>query len=125
MKEITTKRLLLRPFRESDRDDLLEFLLQLKDDEFEGYRDISFENGLKYLRERMDSGEYYAVVLLKTGKVIGNIYCGNRAFDAKEVGYKIVEGEDGPILLPFFDKGVRYFTIEGPNKEKIEFNQKL
>ena len=45
--------------------------------------------------------------------------------DAKEVGYKIVEGEDGPILLPFFDKGVRYFTIEGPNKEKIEFNQKL
>ena len=89
MKEITTKRLLLRPFRESDRDDLLEFLLQLKDDEFEGYPDISFENGRKYLRERMDSGEYYAVVLLKTGKVIGNIYCGNRAFDAKEVGYII------------------------------------
>ena len=45
--------------------------------------------------------------------------------DAKEAGYKIVEGEDGPILLPFFEKGVRYFTIEGPNKEKIEFNQKL
>jgi hypothetical protein len=38
MKEIRTKRLLLRPFRESDYDDLFEFLSQLEDDEFEGYR---------------------------------------------------------------------------------------
>ena len=37
MKEIRTERLLLRPFRESDYDDLFEFLFQLKDDEFEGY----------------------------------------------------------------------------------------
>lgn len=44
---------------------------------------------------------------------------------AKEAGYKIVEGEDGPVKLPFFENGVRYFTIEGPNKEKIEFNQIL
>ncbi|MDO5446131.1 MAG: VOC family protein [Eubacteriales bacterium] len=28
-------------------------------------------------------------------------------------------------FLPFFDKGVRYFTILGPNAEKVEFNQKL
>lgn len=27
--------------------------------------------------------------------------------------------------LPFFENGVRYFTVEGPDKEKIEFNQKL
>jgi len=45
--------------------------------------------------------------------------------DAKAAGYKIVEGEDGPILLHFFENGVKYFTIEGPNKEGIEFNQKL
>ena len=25
--------------------------------------------------------------------------------------------------LPFFEKGVRFFTILGPNAEKIEFNQ--
>ena len=37
MREIRTKRLLLRPFRESDYDDLFEFLSQLADDEFEGY----------------------------------------------------------------------------------------
>jgi len=27
--------------------------------------------------------------------------------------------------LPFFDRGVKYFTIVGPNAEKIEFNQIL
>ena len=28
-------------------------------------------------------------------------------------------------FLPFWEKGVRFFTIEGPNKEKIEFSQYL
>lgn len=27
--------------------------------------------------------------------------------------------------LPFFEKGVRFFTIEGPNGERVEFNQIL
>ena len=27
--------------------------------------------------------------------------------------------------LPFWKNGVRYFTIEGPNKEKVEFSQYL
>ena len=28
-------------------------------------------------------------------------------------------------FLPFWKKGVRFFTIEGPNKEKVEFSQYL
>lgn len=28
-------------------------------------------------------------------------------------------------FLPFWDNGVKYFTIEGPNKEKVEFSQYL
>ncbi|MBQ9064599.1 MAG: VOC family protein [Blautia sp.] len=28
-------------------------------------------------------------------------------------------------FLPFWDNGVKYFTIEGPNKEKVEFAQRL
>lgn len=28
-------------------------------------------------------------------------------------------------FLPFWEKGVRFFTIEGPNREKIEFSQYL
>ena len=27
--------------------------------------------------------------------------------------------------LPFWENGVRFFTIEGPNKEKVEFSQYL
>lgn len=28
-------------------------------------------------------------------------------------------------FLPFWDNGVKFFTIEGPNKERIEFSQML
>lgn len=89
MKEIRPARLLLRPFHESDYDDLFEFLSQLKDDEFEGYPGIIYENGREHLQQRLGSEAFYAVVLKESGKVIGNIYCGNRDFDAKEVGYII------------------------------------
>jgi len=27
--------------------------------------------------------------------------------------------------LPFFENGVKYFTVLGPNREKLEFNQYL
>ena len=43
--------------------------------------------------------------------------------DAQSCGY---ETEDSEInFLPFFEKGVRFFTIIGPNREKVEFNQFL
>ena len=87
MHEIRSKRLLLRPFRESDYDDLFEFLSQLADDEFEGYPGIIYENGQEHLKYRLGSEEFYAIELTESGKVIGNIYCGNKDFAAKEVGY--------------------------------------
>ena len=87
MAEIRTRRLLLRPFREADYDDLYEFLAQLRDDEFEGYPGITYENGREHLKYRVGSAEFHAVVLADTGKVIGNIYCGVRDFAAREVGY--------------------------------------
>ena len=87
MNVIRTRRLFLRPFAESDYEDLYEFLSQLKDDEFEGYPGITHENGREHLRYRLGSEEFRAMALLSTGKVIGNIYCGNRDFGAGEVGY--------------------------------------
>lgn len=42
---------------------------------------------------------------------------------AKEKQYKIVS--NGLETLPFWDNGVKFFTIEGPNMEKVEFNQYL
>lgn len=84
---IRTERLLLRPFRETDYDDLYEFLSQLRDDEFEGYPGITYENGREHLAYRVGSEEFHAMELTDSGKVIGNIYCGKREFDAREVGY--------------------------------------
>ena len=88
-REIQTKRLRLRPFREEDYDDLYEFFAQLKNDEFEGYPDITYENCRKHLLNRLRSEDFYAVELRASGKVIGNIYCSDREYDAKEVGYII------------------------------------
>ena len=89
MQELRTERLVLRTFRESDYDDLYEFLSQFEDDEFEGYPGITYENGREHLKYRLASEEFYAIELTETGKVIGNIYCGNRDFAAREVGYII------------------------------------
>ena len=50
--------------------------------------------------------------------------------DIEEV-YQYIEAEkmnttkDIIHFLPFWDNGVRFFTIEGPNKEKVEFSQYL
>lgn len=38
-------------------------------------------------------------------------------------GYVIVS--DGIEELPFWEKGVRFFMIEGPNRERIEFDERL
>ncbi len=40
---------------------------------------------------------------------------------ADEMGLEVIE--EG--RLPFWDNGVKYFTILGPNREKLEFNQYL
>lgn len=55
------------------------------------------------------------------------------AIDVKDVErvYELINGEglnttkDQINFLPFWEKGVRFFTIEGPNHEKIEFSQIL
>jgi lactoylglutathione lyase len=39
-------------------------------------------------------------------------------------GFEIIE-KDAPVLLPFWSKGVKFFTIRGPDGEKVEFNQIL
>ena len=87
MDTIETPRLLLRGFEEKDYDDLYEFLSQRKDEQFEAYPDITYENGKEHLKYRLGSSDFFAMELKETGKVIGNIYYGKRDFDAREVGY--------------------------------------
>lgn len=43
--------------------------------------------------------------------------------EAQAQGYEVVS--NGIEALPFWEKGVRFFIILGPNKERIEFNEML
>ncbi len=55
MKEIKIGKLLLRAFKESDYDDLFEYLSQLENDEFEGYLGITYENSREHLKYCIES----------------------------------------------------------------------
>lgn len=33
--------------------------------------------------------------------------------------------EEEPVFLPFWDRGVKYFNVRGPDGEKLEFNQRI
>lgn len=41
----------------------------------------------------------------------------------KELGYTVVSGDIEE--LPFYENGVRFFIILGPNSERVEFNEVL
>ncbi len=45
--------------------------------------------------------------------------------EIKAGGYTFAEDESGPVYLPYYASGVKYFTIIGLNNEKLEFNQIL
>ena len=42
--------------------------------------------------------------------------------EIREAGLEILE-DNAPVFLPFWDNGVRFFTVRGPDGEKVEFNQ--
>ena len=44
--------------------------------------------------------------------------------EIRTAGLEILE-TDAPVFLPFWDHGVKFFTIRGPDGEKVEFNQIL
>ena len=43
--------------------------------------------------------------------------------DLRAAGFDIIE--PGPVYLPFWTNGCKYFNILGPNGERLEFNQVL
>jgi catechol 2,3-dioxygenase-like lactoylglutathione lyase family enzyme len=44
--------------------------------------------------------------------------------EIKSAGLEILE-DNAPVYLSFWEHGVKYFTVRGPDGEKIEFNQVL
>lgn len=43
--------------------------------------------------------------------------------ELKDAGIEILE--EKPVFLPFWERGIKYFNILGPDGEKLEFSQKL
>ena len=54
-----------------------------------------------------------------------NVFDIEKAYtEIRAAGLEILE-ENAPVFLPFWAHGVRFFTIRGPDGEKIELNQIL
>lgn len=71
---IETKRLVLRPFRESDAEDVYEYLKQPAVNCFACMKMNSLDEAKAEMRERSKDTEYtFAIVLKESGKVIGEI----------------------------------------------------
>ena len=71
---IETKRLTLRPFLESDAEDVLEYLKKPAVHCFASMKLDSLEKAKEEMKKRAVETEYYfAIVLKETGKVIGEI----------------------------------------------------
>lgn len=87
MEILKTGRLILRPFRESDDEDLFAYLSDPEVVKFEPYAPMTREQVRENLAWRMSTEEMIAVELRETGKLIGNVYLGRREFDSLELGY--------------------------------------
>ncbi len=71
---IETDRLILRPFREGDAEDVFEYLKEPMVNCFACMKLNSLEEARKAVLERAEDAEYtFAIVLKDTGKVIGEI----------------------------------------------------
>lgn len=84
--EIETKRLMIRNFLESDGADLYDYLSKNEVVKFEPYETYSYEQAMWEAARRAQDERFYAVVL-KEGKMIGNLYLSRGDFDSWELGY--------------------------------------
>ncbi len=74
MSTIETERLILRPFRESDAADVLEYLRKPEPNCFVGLKLDSLDQARAEMARRAEDKEYsFAIVLKESGKVIGEI----------------------------------------------------
>ena len=82
-----TDRLILRRYKKEDLEDLFEYLSDIEVVEYEPYKSLTLSETEENLEWRIGTDEMIAVELKETHKMIGNVYMGNREFDAKEIGY--------------------------------------
>lgn len=124
---IETDRLILRPFTMDDFDDLYEYISDAKVVEYEPYKPLTREEARENLKWRCTTDEMFAVALKENGKVIGNVYFGNRDFNSKEIGYVFNKNFWGKgyakeacraVIADAFENGIhRVFAELDPDNE--------
>lgn len=85
--QIETERLILRRFCKSDLQDLYEYLSDEEVVRFEPYKPMDLQEAENTLNWRMTTEEMLAVELKASGKMIGNVYLGQRDFEVRELGF--------------------------------------
>jgi RimJ/RimL family protein N-acetyltransferase len=81
-----TERLLLRKFSPDDWPDLYEYLSQESVVKYQPYDVFTEEESRQEAARRAADGHYWAVCLKDSGKLIGNMYLAEQAFDTWELG---------------------------------------
>lgn len=122
-----TDRLILRRYKESDLNDLFEYLSNPNVVEFEPYKPMTIEEVKDNLNWRISTDEMIAVELKSNKKMIGNVYLGKRDFNSLEIGFVFNESywkngyakESCEKLLELaFDDGIhRVFAECDPNNK--------
>lgn len=84
---LSTQRLIIRPFRPEDHEDLYEYLSDEEVVRYEPYPPYTREQCRQEAINRSNSEDYLAVCLKTSGKVIGNLYFSGREFETWELGY--------------------------------------
>ncbi len=80
-------RVIIRRFRESDQEDLYEYLSDEEVVRFEPYEIFSKKEAQEEAIRRASDDNFYAVCIKESGKLIGNLYLGKNDFDTFELGY--------------------------------------
>lgn len=106
MMELTTERLLLRPWEESDAESLYEYAKDPAVGPIAGWPvHTSVENSREIIRDVLSAEETYAVCLKEDGKAVGSI--GLMIGSASNLGLPDTEGEIGYwIGVPFWGRGL-------------------
>jgi len=84
---IETNRLIIRKFKAEDWEDLLEYLSDADVIRYSPYTIHTEEMAKKEVNERMNKEDVFAVCLIETKKVIGELIYESYEFDSTEIGF--------------------------------------
>jgi len=117
MKTLETERLILRPFQESDLDDLYEYAQSPNVGPNAGWPPHqNKEDSLQIMKMFMEGNEVWALLLKETNKVIGSIGLHNDRLrnidDVKMLGYVLSEDYWGQGLVLAASKAVIAYAFE-------------